>query len=111
MTRADYLLLIDVNQSGTSLQVPGKLFEYIRVGRPILALTPEGSPVERILANSGVLHVCLHPGEPADETDRKLLQLLAMPTSPVEPSRWFRDHFDAEAQTRMLASLLGLLAG
>jgi hypothetical protein len=106
MARADYLLLVDLNQSGRSLQVPGKLFEYIQVGRPILALTVKGSPVERILSKSGVAHECLHPSDSDEETDQKLQRFLLMPSTPAEPSVWFREHFDASQQTRTLASLL-----
>ena len=43
---SDALLLI---QPQTALQVPGKLFDYLQIGRPILAFIPHNSPVERIL--------------------------------------------------------------
>jgi glycosyltransferase involved in cell wall biosynthesis len=106
LSQADQLLLLDLNELGTGVQVPAKLFEYIRVGRPILALTTRASPVERILGKSGVPHVLIYPGEPAEETDRKLLELLALPTESATPSRWFSDQFDATAQTRALADVI-----
>ncbi len=40
MTHADLLLLLG---EGLDMVIPGKTFEYLRAGRPILALTPEGS--------------------------------------------------------------------
>jgi glycosyltransferase involved in cell wall biosynthesis len=40
MTRADLLLLL---AEGWSIQIPGKTYEYLKAGRPILALTTEGS--------------------------------------------------------------------
>jgi glycosyltransferase involved in cell wall biosynthesis len=35
-------LLVDIRYEGPNLHFPGKLFEYLRAGRPILAATPEG---------------------------------------------------------------------
>ncbi len=111
MATADYLLLLDLNERGTGLQVPGKLFEYIRIGRPILALTTHASPVERILKRSGVPHACLYRDDGPDETCRKLAEFLVLPTVPVLPSEWFREQFDATVQTGQLAQIFtGLLS-
>ena len=43
--QAHYSLLLDITgpQDG-NFQVPGKLFDQIRIGRPILAFTPPQSP-------------------------------------------------------------------
>jgi hypothetical protein len=40
MTEADLLLLL---AEKFVIQIPGKTYEYLRAGRPILALTPEGA--------------------------------------------------------------------
>jgi len=40
MTQADLLLLLG---EGLVMQIPGKTYEYLRAGRPILALTSEGA--------------------------------------------------------------------
>jgi len=40
MTRADLLLLLSER---LIIQIPGKTYEYLRAGRPILALAPEGA--------------------------------------------------------------------
>jgi glycosyltransferase involved in cell wall biosynthesis len=40
MMRADLLLLL---AERFIIQIPGKTYEYLRAGRPILALTPEGA--------------------------------------------------------------------
>jgi glycosyltransferase involved in cell wall biosynthesis len=45
----DYLLLTMTNE----ISVPGKLFEYMATGKPILAVTPRGSEVDRILQHTG----------------------------------------------------------
>lgn len=41
----DYLLLTMTND----FSLPGKLFEYIALGRPVLALSPRGGEVDRLL--------------------------------------------------------------
>src|SRR5262249_42873237 len=43
-SRVHYSLLIDIAPGNLTLQVPAKLFDQIRLGRPILAITPPGSP-------------------------------------------------------------------
>lgn len=110
MATADCLLLLDINETGAGVQVPGKLFEYIRVGRPILAVTNKGSAVERILARAGVPYTCVFADEGEAEVEAKLLAHLAYETTPMQASEWFRQTFDATVQTRTLAELaLGAL--
>src|SRR5450759_4752490 len=53
MEEADGLMLV---QPQSKVQVPGKLFEYICVGRPILALVPQRSAVEQILEQACLLY-------------------------------------------------------
>lgn len=103
MAEADYLLLLDVNGAGASLQVPAKLFEYVWVGRPILAVTTAGSPVERILAECGIPHSCIYSSMAADEMDRRVLAFLRQAPSTTPPSRRFIESFDGAAQTAALA--------
>lgn len=103
---ADYLLLLDTNERGTGLQVPAKLFEYIRLGRPILAFTSSASPAERILAQSGIPHVCIYPTDPDEQIDEKVMRLLRMPVRNASPSTWFLNHFDGIRQAQYLADIL-----
>lgn len=104
---SDFLLLLDVNSLGTSLQVPSKLYDYLRIGRPILALTVRGSPVERILARGGVPYRCIYYRDAsAEEAGAALLSLMGLDTSPVTASAWFWSEFDARNQTRTLAELM-----
>jgi glycosyltransferase involved in cell wall biosynthesis len=105
-TEADYLLLLDLNEKATDLQIPAKLFDYIRIGRPILALTRNGSPTDRILRGSGVPCRIVDQDASEGEVDRALLGLLEMPPDPVRPSAWFEDQFDGKNQTRMLADII-----
>lgn len=45
----DYLLLTMTND----FSLPGKLFEYLALGRPVLALSPKGGEVDRLLRETG----------------------------------------------------------
>jgi glycosyltransferase involved in cell wall biosynthesis len=103
LEEADGLLLV---QPHTRVQVPGKLFEYICIGRPILALVPRLSAVEPILKNAEVPHVCVYPDDHPHTIDSKLLSFLRLPNAPVAMNDWFRDNFNAKAQTEKLASLV-----
>jgi glycosyltransferase involved in cell wall biosynthesis len=105
MMGSDYLMLLDI-QEGEGYTVPSKLFEYIRVGRPILTVTQPDSPVERIISRSGVPHVLVHPGESEDSVAGKVQQLFELPSDPVKPSDWFLENFDGRRQTGTLASIL-----
>jgi len=106
MTEADWLLLLDLNESGAALQVPAKLFEYICIGRPILAFTLPDSPVERILMRSGVPHRCVHPPDSAKHIDDTVSEFLRLPSNPIAPAEWFCRHFDSRGQVAMLRDLL-----
>jgi hypothetical protein len=107
MAEADYLLILEAPDNTTT--VPGKLFEYIPVGRPIMALTAENSPVDRILSRSGLEYACLYPGDTESTIDRKVLQFLGSASDPLTPSEWFRNEFDSSQQVLHLAALLNRL--
>jgi len=96
-------LLLLQNQS--AVQIPGKLYEYIRIGRPILALSPRGSAVEWMLSQCGIPYVNIYPDDSPDAVDQKLLQFLEFPSTPVAASSWFQNRFNAKAQTQQLAEL------
>jgi glycosyltransferase involved in cell wall biosynthesis len=103
---ADYLLLLDVNDFDAGQQLPSKIFEYIQIGRPVIALTPRNSPAERILNNSGIRNLCLHKDSTPEEVDRGFMDFLNWPADPVQPTEWFLREFDAAARVRKLASLM-----
>jgi glycosyltransferase involved in cell wall biosynthesis len=47
--RSQVLLLVEIDSEETRCIIPGKLFEYLVSGRPILAIGPNNSDVEHIL--------------------------------------------------------------
>lgn len=101
--QSDGLLLL---QPQSTVQVPGKLFEYVSIGRPILALVPRGSAVERILSRAGVPYRCMYADDAPEAADRALLEYLKLDSKPVRFSAWFETHFDARKQTVELASII-----
>ena len=106
MEEADSLLLV---QPQSDVQVPGKLFEYICIGRPILALVPQRSAVEHILENAGVPYVCIYADDEAEAVDRKLLEFLRLPAAPTRYSAWFEDNFNARYQAEQLAAIISAI--
>ncbi len=46
------LLLLEMDRPETKAIIPGKLFEYLQSKRPIIAIGPEGSDIEGILAST-----------------------------------------------------------
>jgi len=104
---ADWLLLLDIVSSfGAGYTVPGKLYDYVLTGRPILAVTDRGSPTERILARSGIRHACLFHGEDGAERDRKVAEFLRLPAATCQPSEWFLNTFDARQLGAQMSALL-----
>jgi glycosyltransferase involved in cell wall biosynthesis len=105
MADADFLLLLDLNSSEASFQLPSKLLDYIRIGRPILAFTSKDSPVERILERAGILHLCISPKEPDGLAAEQISKFLSLPTQRREPSAWFCERFNCVAQARIVSGL------
>jgi glycosyltransferase involved in cell wall biosynthesis len=105
-----YLVLPDT-PGEKSVQLPAKVFEYVRIGRPILAVTTPGSPVERLLAETGIPHVCIYYQSSEEETDRKLIEFLALAPLPAPMAAAFAARFDGRRQTEQLAGILNGLSG
>jgi hypothetical protein len=104
---ADYLVLLDiVGHEAPSVQLPAKVFDYIRACRPILAFTPEGSVIRRFLAESGIPHLCISPQAPISAIDAAIGAFLAQPAREVAPSEVFWRRFDASEQTQTLAAVI-----
>ncbi|MFN3325136.1 MAG: glycosyltransferase [Bryobacteraceae bacterium] len=110
MATSDYLLLLDVFTGRQTIQLPGKTFEYVRIGRPVLACTMRDSPLEGVLRHSGIDHVMLHDTDSSETVDEKVLQFLSLPTEPREAHEQFRNMFDGARQSVYLSGLVEELA-
>jgi len=100
---ANALLLI---QPHSALQVPGKLFEYVQIGRPILAFVPPHSPVERILQKSGVPFTCVYPETGAEDFDRAIRDFFLADHKDAQASDWFEEYFNAHNHAGKLAQMI-----
>jgi glycosyltransferase involved in cell wall biosynthesis len=100
---SDGLLLI---QPQSSVQVPAKLFDYLQIGRPVLAFIPPDTPIERILQRSGVPYRCVYTGSSTQETDTAVESYFSLTGDVVPASTWFEQNFDAKEQTRSLDVLI-----
>jgi hypothetical protein len=97
------LLLV---QPHSTVQVPGKLFEYLRLGRPILAFILPNTPTERILRQSVVLYRCAYAGSSLQDMDNAVKNFF-QPTEVVDrPNLWFEENFNAEKQTQELEAVI-----
>ena len=89
--------LLDIAPGNTKLQVPAKLFDYIRIGRPILAFTAAGSAVEYILSRSGIDHVIIHNEAEPSDVDAGMLRFMEVKPSEKRASEWFLKNFNARS--------------
>jgi len=54
-----------------------KFFEDVTLGRLILAITTRNSPIDRVLARSGIPDGCIYDDSSPDEADQALLNVLS----------------------------------
>lgn len=104
MADADGLLLIQGDNC--SLQVPAKVYEYFRAGRPVFALTNADSDTGRTLTSVGQHHIANI--NRTDEIKRVFAEfidgLISREASPVPPEKIRL--YDRRFQTSLLAELL-----
>lgn len=99
MLEADYLLLLDMTTGDyAGMQLPAKIFDYIRACRPIIAFTQKGSVTERMLARARCRYLCVDPLASAQEIDAQLASFLNAPLGDTKPSPEFWQDFDARNQ-------------
>lgn len=103
MQSSDGLLLI---QPHSTLQVPGKLYEYLQIGRPILAFVPPDSSIEGILRKSGVPYTCAYSTSEPAVLDEAVLQFFEFASDSVKPSEWFEAEFNAQHHAEKLAGII-----
>lgn len=110
MARASLLLLLDLTGEERSVQVPAKLFDYVRAGQPVVAWSPPGSPTRHVLERSGIASLVFAPDEPDAAVAERIAAWLENPPPPAEPSEWFLETFDGARQTAFLAQLIRAVA-
>jgi len=96
-------------QPQSATQVPAKLFEYLQIGRPILAYVQANSPVERLLDQSGVPFRCVYPGSTHESLDSVVADFFSLPQSVVLANSWFQEQFNAKNQTLTLDAIIRAL--
>ena len=101
-----YVLLAKSKGNRSAYCIPGKTYEYIRSGKPILALVPEGDAKE-ILEKAGTAYFAdpTSPEEIADLLER-LYQLHCQGGIPVQPNWEFIQQFERSRQAKKLAEFL-----
>ncbi len=104
ITRSSGALLLVQPQS--NVQVPGKLYDYIQIGRPILAFILPDSPIERILERSGVAYQCVYPSDSPAKFDESVLKFFQLDTTPKQASAWFEDTFNTQKHAERLHELM-----
>ena len=101
--QSDGLVIV---QPHSAVQVPGKLFEYVQIGRPILAFILPNSPIERILRQSEIPYAAAYADGPSDAMDEAVTRYFQLDSTPVKPGAWFADSFDGQRQAEQLYQLI-----
>lgn len=105
MLDADILLILQA--SNCNSQIPAKLYEYLRAGRPILALTDPVGDTAAVLREARIETI-----EPLDDTNRIADRLFAMVKNvPAQslPSSEIVRNYSRQHRTREFASLLNTM--
>jgi glycosyltransferase involved in cell wall biosynthesis len=102
MRGADALLLVANTTPGAEATVPGKLFEYLAVGRPVFAVAPAQSSTADVLAQTG--GGWLAPAGNAEAIARELRRAYAERALPADRDAIGR--FDRRALAGELAGIL-----
>jgi len=103
MLESDGLLLV---QPHSTLQVPGKLFEYVQIGRPTLAYILPDTPIERILKKSGVPCAFAYSSASDENLDEAVFQFFKLDTTAAKPSDWFEESFNVQRHAGQLFQLM-----
>jgi hypothetical protein len=93
-------------QPQSTTQVPGKLFEYVRIGRPVLACLQRDSAAEAILRESGIPCEIVYPDDDESVVESRLLRFLTIAPGPWPPSDSFRHTYNAVEQIKTLRTII-----
>jgi glycosyltransferase involved in cell wall biosynthesis len=103
LARSDLLLLL---AEGLTLQIPGKTYEYLRAGRPILALTSEGALADLLRRTGGAWVVDPADGDGVVGALRDAYIGWNDGRATQEPDRAVVAEFDRRQLTRRFAELI-----
>lgn len=104
MLRADALMVMQA--ANCNEQVPAKLYEYLRAGRPVLGLADPKGDTGRVMHGAGVTSIAaLEDSQAIESALRRLLAQLAMPDS-VGPSASQVALMSRHHRARQLAEVL-----
>jgi glycosyltransferase involved in cell wall biosynthesis len=108
---SDVQVLVGCSGNGSDLQVPGKLFEYLGIGRKILALAPQGSAIAQIMtAGAADGEVC--DPESAPQIAATIRRMTSVRSTNGEPpiSAAANLQFTRREQVRQIAQLFDMVA-
>lgn len=104
MFRADALLILQA--ANCNMQIPAKLYEYARTGRPVIALTDPEGDTQREVLRMGAGRCA--PLDSSWEIHRLLADVLQSPRQPSRPAPDTGGYLDRTAE---LAALLERVSG
>ena len=106
MNRKAHLLLLPLNiAKNTEGRLPGKLYEYLRCGTPVLAFGPTSSDASKILNNTGCGTTITY--DDMEAVKAVLTQLLESGSlEAYQPNQPLIDQFSNEQQTKQVATYL-----
>ena len=105
MLRADVLLIMQA--SNCNDQIPAKLYEYLRAGRPSLALTDPAGDTANVLRQAGIN--AISPLNNVELISAALLKILHHPQDGTLPTQLAVEESSRRNRTKQFASLLDQL--
>ena len=103
--KSQVLLLIEIDSEDTKCIIPGKLFEYMISNRPIVAIGPKGSDVEKIIKETNT-------GDYFNYSDYESLKRIILEHYKAFQNKTLQSHpiglqkYHRKALTKSLANLL-----
>jgi glycosyltransferase involved in cell wall biosynthesis len=107
MMRADVLLIMQAGNCND--QIPAKLYEYLRAGRPILALTDPAGDTANTLRQAGVSTIA--PLNEREQIAKAMGNLLRNPNESATPLPAYVEVCSRRNRAREFAAMLESLAG
>lgn len=104
--KADLFLLIVNNSRNAKAQLPGKLFEYLALQKPILAICPENADVAKIIAETGAGASC--PFEDKNRIKNALMKIFEKWQND-KSCDFKKEKIDAFSRKKLTEKLVGVL--